>query len=1285
MPIPRSAFAPLLPVVFLGLVFAACTGDSLDHGAPDEEVLASQSQLADVASIVPPSPIATADIFAVPAATMVALRSRHTASLLANGQVLAAGGTDGTAALASVELFTPATGLWTSAAAMAQAREQQAAVVLADGKVLVTGGLGAGGALAGVEIYDPQTTLWTPGAPMAQARARHTITRLSSGKVLVLGGTDGAGALTSGELYEPAADAWTAIAPLHQARARHTTALLPDGRVLVVGGLDDLGGPLASIEILSAAKGTWSFGAPMATARQRHTATLLSSGDLLVAGGVGASGLLASVELYSPSTNLWTTTASMLQSRADHTALITPLGHLVVAGGQGTSGLLATAEAYERVAKTLDSYGKYSANPWFSLGSMSTARAAHTVTLLGNGMALHAGGAAISTSELFQDTTGGLGTTCSQNAQCSSGFCANSVCCATACSAECTASDATGTCVNLLGACYGGYTTYNSGPAGNCNYGGCMLSAHAVNHCGTLGGLICGDRNGSSFGIGCSTYSSPNGVLPPWQYPAGQSCGMIGPPGPCNCVGGSLQSIGNAAPLGHPCATTAECGADLCVDGYCAPACAGAPCWSPEPHFMLARIEHTTTLLPSGKLLFAGGKDTLQVGFYGADTSVLKDGDVFDPVTSTWTASIMAASHYGHTATLLSSGQVLVLGGATEGTNAGIYVQVPGKLNERYTPASNSWASIGPLLVGREYHTSTLLPSGQVLVLGGTGKDANFVDSPLSAAELYAPTTGTSVISAPMPISRSHHTATLLADGKVLVIGGTSSTEVDIYDPATDAWLPAAPLPAARSLHTATTLNNGKILVTGGALGQPSTSALIYDPLVDTWTPAAAMQGARAGHAATLVSNGDVIVAGGGAGAERYDPITDTWAPFGAMLVPSRHGNTTTLLPDGRLVVAFGLTAINGVWATVNLELTSTLPAPLGQPCATSATCNGAVCVDGVCCNTSCAAGACDACTVALGATADGTCTSLTGAPCDDGNGCTIGETCQSGVCGGSPAICPAPDLCHAAGSCNAQTHQCSPASAKPCASADECNASTCSLATGMCDGPLSPFPDGTVCSAGTCQSGVCTPIGTTASSSATSSSAGVGGGSSAASTSAGVGGSSAMASSSAGVGGSSSTTASATASASNSASASSSAGVGGGSASSTTSASSGVTSSSSVGVGGGSASSSSAAGSTAGAGGGSAASSSGAATASSSVTTGAGGNSPSTTGSVTSATASSGDGGAPSATVTASSGGVGGTPIVGSGGCAVRPDRTPASTGGWLALGIVALAAGRRRWQRRR
>ena len=170
----------------------------------------------------------------------------------------------------------------------------------------------------------------------------------------------------------------------------------------------------------------------------------------------------------------------------------------------------------------------------------------------------------------------------------------------------------------------------------------------------------------------------------------------------------------------------------------------------------------------------------------------------------------MQSPRAGHTATLLPSGNVLVVGGRTDaaGMPAGA---------ELYNPAANRWSPAGTMAERRLWHTATLLKTGQVLVVGGTadpGQDC------LRTAELYDPATNGWRPAAAMASPRCHATASLLPSGKVLVAGGQNAASVlasaELYDPGANSWMPAAAMSTRRAYHTATVLQSGKVLVAGG-------------------------------------------------------------------------------------------------------------------------------------------------------------------------------------------------------------------------------------------------------------------------------------------------------------------------------------------------------------------------------------------------------------------------------------------------------------------------------------
>jgi RHS repeat-associated protein len=223
------------------------------------------------------------------------------------------------------------------------------------------------------------------------------------------------------------------------------------------------------------------------------------------------------------------------------------------------------------------------------------------------------------------------------------------------------------------------------------------------------------------------------------------------------------------------------------------------------------------------------------------------------------------------------------------------------------------WAPTASSSTGGPYHTATLLPDGSVLVVGG-----RFT---WSTVERFDPTTRLWEAVAPLPVGREQHTATLLPNGMVLITGGASfdsprtKGSAFLYNPATDTWTPVASLSVARQAHTATLLADGSVLVTGGYRDGVGVlrSAERYVPATNTWTAVPDMGELRYNHAATPLPSGQVLITGGRidgalASTELYNPVTNTWAAGPAMRTP-RYSHTATVLPSGNILISGGGTS----------------------------------------------------------------------------------------------------------------------------------------------------------------------------------------------------------------------------------------------------------------------------------------------------------------------------------------------------------------------------------------
>ncbi|MFL5345110.1 MAG: Kelch repeat-containing protein [Hyalangium sp.] len=311
--------------------------------------------------------------------------------------------------------------------------------------------------------------------------------------------------------------------------------------------------------------------------------------------------------------------------------------------------------------------------------------------------------------------------------------------------------------------------------------------------------------------------------------------------------------------------------------------------------------------LADGRVLAAGGHD---------GTRTLSSSELFEPATGLWTVTgSLKVARRNHAAVTLADGRVLGVGGSPQ--------QLIGALSsaELFEPATGEWKLVAPMTMPRVDPTAVLLADGRVLVVGGADVDRR----QLRSAELFDPATGTwTPTEAPGWGHGGAQAAVVLADGRALFVSGM---QAELYEPSTGHWTKAGSVGGAagthRSDHTVTRLADGRVLVVGGSTSRAAETAELFDPATDTWTLVAPPHMPRESHGAVLTEDGAVLVVGGYHGssgtlasAERFDPATGTWSMVTALQVPRRGGGVVRL-PGGEVLLVGGFNDAGGTLASV--------------------------------------------------------------------------------------------------------------------------------------------------------------------------------------------------------------------------------------------------------------------------------------------------------------------------------------------------------------------------------
>jgi large repetitive protein len=776
---------------------------------------------------------------------------------------------------------------WVPTGPMSVARAGQTATLLGDGKVLV-----AGGGTATAELYNPASATFTATGSMSTARRDATATLLGNGDVLVAGGIEGGyRQLSSAELYDPTSGTWSLTGSMSVARSGQTATLLPDGDVLVAGGgcngqaygcnSGSFEVSLKSAELYDPTTGTWSTTKSMKDGRQYFTATLLPDGKVLVAGGFNSCdddfcSDLNTAELYDPATGSWSDTGSFSGAREQQTATLLGDGDVLLAGGLTEGGDSGVGHAYADA----DLYDP-STGTWTRTAPMPAPHSGQTATLLSNGWVLTAGGQSAA-AQVYEPqrrmwiATGAMSTPRTDQ---TATLLADGQVLVTG-----------GTGPDGVAQSTAERYLAGNGPLVTVSPGTLAFGGQQVGTVGTAQDYTVTNVGSTALSVSGVSVSGTN----PGDFSARSDCAADSPIAPgATCTvavrfGPSATGLGRAdvglvddAPLSPQVVT---------VSGYGA----GPFAWSPTGSMATARADFTSTLLPDGDVLVAGGEN-------GYET-YLGSAELYDPGTGTFTptGSLNVARAFA-SATLLPDGDVLVAGGIGNG---------PGVLSsaELYDPATGTFSLTGAMIDSGYRLSSVLLPSGKVLVEG-------FVSG--GGAELYSPTKASWTNTGTVPAPGYFDTATLLSDGDVLAAGG-QTTAAALYDPGTNSWSATGSMLVAQLGPTATALPDGQVLVAGGenADDMPLATSELYDPTTSTWAlTEGAMQTPLEGQAATLLTDGLVLVTGGctaecdngniTAGTEFYSPTGDYWFNA-APMTQARTDDAATLLADGDLLVAGG-------------------------------------------------------------------------------------------------------------------------------------------------------------------------------------------------------------------------------------------------------------------------------------------------------------------------------------------------------------------------------------------
>lgn len=717
----------------------------------------------------------------------------------------------------------------TNRSTMETPRALHSATPLADGSVLLVGGIDllSGRQLGSAEIYDPPTGEFALLSLRIPPRSRHTTTVLRDGRVLIAGGR-GVDPIDSAAIIDLVSGALLELAPLSVARGSHSATLLRDGRVLLLGG-QDADGARASAELFDPITNSFREIAALEEARWGHSATRPRDGRVLIAGGRDADGeVIDRAELFDPRGDSFRLLDALSSPRFAHTATLLVDDRVMLVGGSDHVSATASIEAFDPVDESFT-----------RVGTLAAARSGHSATSLADGTILFVGGIVPANDELplrvdrYDPQSGELLLMPSLESP-RSGHSVTRL--------------LDGSLLVLGGLLPAGvdepYTLERINPAQ-------VLQRLRLPDPPTLVELVV----------------SSGAVRAHWEATAELGDDEI--------VANELLSFGQTRALVRVAADVREAAlAELQIGQdyrfvVRAVTEGGA-------HVASAPSAPVAIVTPPG-----GVRAVVITPFRNA-------------VQLSWLPPLNDGGRIDRYDIVLNEGERVITIAATRGLSRQVFATIDGFENGReYRVAITAWNPAGP---GRVADTAVVEPATDVGP--GPGEPLSFTPSD---AYLRLEAVGSQTL--------------LLEDGRLLVAG---RGVLDLFDPVAERFSDGGSVPDGGRSHSALLLADGRVLLLGGCcgeLGTPLPNVDIYDPALGTFEPASPLPRLSLGFSSTLLPDGRVLITGGrtrGAGAGLiadtyyFDLAGGGWTRGPDLSVP-RDGHTATLLPDGRVLIAGGI------------------------------------------------------------------------------------------------------------------------------------------------------------------------------------------------------------------------------------------------------------------------------------------------------------------------------------------------------------------------------------------